>query len=883
MDDESNIFLRIRCPKCERRLNKPHELKCKHLVCRDCLEIILQNHRTNARCPTCTKPLENYAIETYSELSPKHPTSRLISTFNDVNQCETCKTFTTVEKCSKCLKDQCDTCLDKHIETHNQIKKQVNTSPDGLSKDEKELLESLKNILTEKEYEDFVQTAKLYLNDAIVKGNGTNKSSRSNESPVNIEKTPFLVEAKPYDWSEHERFTADDILNSKPERVKQLLRLNFTPRPYQIRMVRCGLKKENSLVCLQTGAGKTFVAGIVAKFFYILSRQKLNNSPNISRQFKAVFLVPIKALVDQQCEAFRKVFIDEPDSILLKVENQAGERFKDLFNNFNIFFITVQKFANFIEAKHADLKKFDLIMIDECHHCYDNHPINSMMRQYHRLKASGCDVPQVIALTASVGTNKKNAFNHLVHLCANLDCFDICAIGRGLEEEELKNSTNTPMADHIVTVSKEEYDPIVITLKDNVMKTIANRLALDISAMDNQKLENELVQRHKDACKTNDHDAVVGTDYLRKFNRFLIFYDDLPLKQCMQWLEDKLGCSTPSLPTRFEKFCQEKLKEFRDCAKQQMLSSIMDKPKLRKLIDLITKLHDPGCRGLILVRTKFHTVALEEFLNNHPDIMKRQIAVGHLTGQGSADELCLPGTQQAVLLNEFRKGTKTLLVATDVAQEGLDVAECSYVIRYEFVSNEIGTVQSRGRARASQSRCFILTEAQSINYQRELENRERENEMKEAIDEWRRRGIDEFRTLVNKEQEDLIKELCKSDSQSGATNSSQNYQKPAKEIHCRFCDTYLCKGSSLRLQGSTIVCVDSEFERLVNPRNSAGEKFNCPNKTCHKELGVVVLLSRNSPAYALHITALKFFMNDKNEPVLFKKWSQYHGFMKPAV
>jgi hypothetical protein len=26
--------------------------------------------------------------------------------------------------------------------------------------------------------------------------------------------------------------------------------------------------------------------------------------------------------------------------------------------------LTVQKFANFVEAKHADLTKFDLIMID---------------------------------------------------------------------------------------------------------------------------------------------------------------------------------------------------------------------------------------------------------------------------------------------------------------------------------------------------------------------------------------------------------------------------------------------------------------------------------------------------------------------------------------
>lgn len=49
-----------------------------------------------------------------------------------------------------------------------------------------------------------------------------------------------------------------------------------------------------------------------------------------------------------------------------------------------------------------------------------------------------------------------------------------------------------------------------------------------------------------------------------------------------------------------------------------------------------------------------------------------------------------------------------------MAQEGLDVPECSYVIRYEFVSNEIGAVQSRGRARAEQSRCFLITEDRKL-------------------------------------------------------------------------------------------------------------------------------------------------------------------------
>lgn len=116
-------------------------------------------------------------------------------------------------------------------------------------------------------------------------------------------------------------------------------------------MARAGLKRENSLVCLQTGAGKTFVriyniyfwnyklslcqvAGIVAKFFYILSLQKqINNSQKspsaTSRRFKAVFLVPIKALVDQQCAAFKQVFIDRPESILKTIDTQTGERYNN--------------------------------------------------------------------------------------------------------------------------------------------------------------------------------------------------------------------------------------------------------------------------------------------------------------------------------------------------------------------------------------------------------------------------------------------------------------------------------------------------------------------------------------------------------------------------
>lgn len=87
----------------------------------------------------------------------------------------------------------------------------------------------------------------------------------------------------------------------------------------------------------------------------------------------------------------------------------------------------------------------------------------------------------------------------------------------------------------------------------------------------------------------------------------------------------------------------------------------------------------------------------------------------------------------------------------DIVQEGLDIPTCSYVIRYEFVSDEIGTIQSRGRARASNSSYYLITELDSTNHQREMNNRFRETEMDEAIEKWTNMDKEAFqRDVENK-------------------------------------------------------------------------------------------------------------------------------------
>ena len=53
-------------------------------------------------------------------------------------------------------------------------------------------------------------------------------------------------------------------------------------------------------------------------------------------------------------------------------------------------------------------------------------------------------------------------------------------------------------------------------------------------------------------------------------------------------------------------------------------------------------------------------------------------------------------SEQENVLQFFRDGQHRLIIATTVAEEGLDISKCNFVVKYDHVTNETARIQSKG-------------------------------------------------------------------------------------------------------------------------------------------------------------------------------------------
>src|SRR5690348_15104516 len=123
-------------------------------------------------------------------------------------------------------------------------------------------------------------------------------------------------------------------------------------------------------------------------------------------------------------------------------------------------------------------------------------------------------------------------------------------------------------------------------------------------------------------------------------------------------------------------------------------------PKIQRLIELVKEHHHPsrdnpkGNSSRVLVFTQYRDTArhLTDVLSRHG--IKSSRFVGQAKREGDRG---MKQKEQAAILESFRNGDFEVLVATSIAEEGLDIPEVDLVVFYELIPSEIRYIQRKGR------------------------------------------------------------------------------------------------------------------------------------------------------------------------------------------
>ncbi|XP_033100025.1 probable ATP-dependent RNA helicase DHX58 isoform X2 [Anneissia japonica] len=638
----------------------------------------------------------------------------------------------------------------------------------------------------------------------------------------------------------------------------------LTLRKYQKELAKPALDGKNTIICAPTGCGKTITAAEVCKHLHDKSAD-----PD---KFKALFIVHIRHLTTQQRDAFRTHFDEKELGVLKETETlQAILQVK------KVVMITAQILVNALHKKEVDVSDFDLLILDECHHTTQEHPFNIIMRTYLMKKKEGASpLPIILGLSASLGVGKDhNASSHIITLCANMDVTVVSHVRENVED--LKKHVHTPEYDEICRVDPR---PSVDKFR-NIIKEIMQEqehkhlLETDPQEKGSQAYESWIVQFRKNAEKLLNRDLNVICGYLLAFNNALILYENLRAIDAFDYLDEYFEERSSSDDHYIA--CENELRmQYQTCHQKTLMKlarneETNDCPKLKKLVKLLKIVFEKNelSKGLILCRTRVITRGLMLFLNQEKILHELGIKPDCLVGQGKPDmKYTMTEVEQTKVLNRFKEGEINVLVATNIAEEGLNMPACNVVIRFNYVSNEIGTVQSRGRAREC-GKSYLIVERGSKNEEHEEANPEKVRRMNEALLNVDCQSEDEFRNAVIIRQNKLLDEYEKK-----MLKKKQNQQLDRAsdvEVLCKECSTFLCLGSDLRQRGCHYTCIDPEFRNKIQEKERNGQGFRdttnlgfikCAEKGCGKKsIGILVLFKDGGieeKGYGLNAKQIKF-------------------------
>jgi len=472
-----------------------------------------------------------------------------------------------------------------------------------------------------------------------------------------------------------------------------LLRENTVEkREYQINIAKNALNG-NTLVVLPTGLGKTIIAILV--LVEILYR----------KDGKILFLAPTKPLVEQHARTIKN--LTKIEDVLVLTGEVSKKKRVEMYDEARIIVATPQIIQNDIISGDLNIKDFSLIIFDEAHRSVGNYAYVFIAKKYRESRKDHL----ILGITASPGGDE----DKIMEIIENLGIENVEI--RTEEDRDVKKYVKgfkirwveLPMPQEIKELYsklRELYSSIIADLRQfGLFVTVKKPTRSDILRAQ------KIVQENIRDGKSEFYQAAMLLTMAIKIDYALEYLEtqgfEASYNYLMRLIEEgnsKGGSKAARTLVRNEKFI-EVVRIARN-----IMENIEDveNPKLNALRAIIRKELAAHKDARIIVFTHFRETAqlVAESLNEIPGVK----AIRFVGQASKGEDKGLKQKEQVEIVEKFKKGEYNVLVATSVAEEGLDIPATDMVIFYEPVPSEIRSIQRRGRTgRTKIGKVIILT------------------------------------------------------------------------------------------------------------------------------------------------------------------------------
>ncbi|XP_069591061.1 Fanconi anemia group M protein [Ranitomeya imitator] len=493
---------------------------------------------------------------------------------------------------------------------------------------------------------------------------------------------------------------------------------NCPVRGYQLSMAHTALL-HNTLVCLPTGLGKTFIAAVVMYNFY-----------RWYPSGKIVFMAPTKPLVAQQIEAcFRVMGIPQAHMAEMTGAIQAHNR-KGIWQKHRVFFLTPQIMVNDLTRGACPASDIKCLVIDEAHKSLGNYAYCQVVRELSNYTTQF----RILALSATPGSDTKSVQQVVSNLLISrieLRSEDSPDIQPYSHERQLEKFV-VPLGEELVAVQKSYIQ---------VLETFAGRLIQNnvLTRREIPNLTKYQIILCRDQFRKNPPSNIVGAQMgvvEGDFALCISLYHGYELLQQMgtrslfYYLRSIMDGSKGMSRARNELGRNADFMSLYQNLESMFASGngsdvkkpvIYSHPKLKKLEEVVIQhfknWNKPGqsssggspedTRIMIFSSFRDSVQEIAEMLNRHQPVVRVMTFVGHSsTGKGVKG---FTQKEQLEVVKRFREGGYNTLVSTCVGEEGLDIGEVDLIICFDAQRSPIRLVQRMGRTgRKRQGRIVVI-------------------------------------------------------------------------------------------------------------------------------------------------------------------------------